>query len=483
MRTDMQTRQFVVALARDEDKLKAVKLTKQAEALELLWTKSSKEGNGDWAIFADECGLAIEPLSRASADGNKMSVVGFDSAGVGFYRIGVPAAGEDEISAMVRLQAEALLPLSTEQMELAWRTGQTRNGQVAVTIAAARKEHLQRFIDNVKIFQPTKILLNLEAIVKVWRKLFDGNDEKAVVVNLTPSNTQVCLSEEGRLSNAAALDMGIEDLLTSEGLTEQTEATERFVQDMRSVLVSFGYAEPMEAPVFVLSDGKSEINKIISCLKSAGLKVEAALPDTKEPKIKTEADAQEIYEYRVPIGIGLCALDSNLKKFDIFKSLYKPARIEKKKHWLYSPRVAGVITAVMLVVLIMVSYAVDVASPKAIEQQFQTSNSSADIKLLMERQKLMKIVAQQRPDLLDLINQVTASGEKGILLDSLYFKKGQPVNISGQVENSDQLYKFQENLLQQKNIKEVRIQNASKNDKGGTIKFAITFHYKNFTGK
>ena len=137
----------------------------------------------------------------------------------------------------------------------------------------------------------------------------------------------------------------------------------------------------------------------------------------------------------------------------------------------------------MLVMLIVVSYAVDVASPKAIEKSLRTSDSSANVDLLVERQELLNTVAKQRPDLLDLLSQVNASGERGIMLDSLHFKKGQPVNISGQAQSSDQLYKFQENLLGRKSIREVKIQNTSTDSKSRKIKFTMIFHYKTFTTK
>lgn len=483
MRTDTGTRMSVVVLAKEGNKLKAVELVKQGETFEVLWTKRSEDSSADWETFAVECGLSIGPLGRAQDVGDKMSVVGFDSAGVGFYRIGVPSAREEEISAMVRLQAEALLPLSAKQMELAWRTGRVQDGQIAVTIAAARREPLQRFVSNVEAFKPAKILLSCEGVVKVWRTFFGGNNKTSVVVNLSSRSTQICLAEEGRLSNAVALDMGMEDLITPEGLTEQTQASERFAQDMKSVLGLFGYAEPAELPIFVLSDGSSAIEAIVSSIRSAGLNTAAALPDAKGLKTKTGLDVDDIYEYRVPLGLGLCAFDGDLNELNIFKRIYKPPRVEEKKHWLYSPKAAGVIAAAMLVLLILVSYVVDVTSPKSLEKRLLRTDSSADIGLLEERQKLMKIVAQQRPDLLELLNQVSAGGEEGIMLDSLHFKKGQTVNITGQAQSSDQLYKFQENLLSHKDIKEVRIQNASKDNKEGKIKFTITFHYKNFTRK
>ncbi len=483
MKTGVETKFSAIAIAQEENVLKAVELEKRGDAFEVLWTKSGEISDGDWRDFVVGCGLSVGPLERTQVAGNRVLVVGFDSAGVGFYRINVPAAGEEEIASIVKLQAEALLPLSAEQMELAWRTGQVRNGEVTVTIAAARRDRLQRFVSNVEVFQPGKILLSSEAIVKVWRTFFSGNDKTSVIVNLSARSTQVCLAEGERLSNAVTLDMGIEDIVMPDGLAEQTQDSERFAQDMRSVLELFGCAAPAEVPVFVLSDGSSSIEMVISCLKSAGLKAEAAMTGVKEPKKGVGLAAEDIYEYRVPIGLGLCALDDERDELNIFEHLYEPKAVEEKKHWLYSPKVTGAIAAATLVVLLLVSYVVDVASPEAIERRLQASNVSADIGLLEERQKLMKVVAQQRPDLLELLNLVTLSGENGIMLDSLHFKKGQPININGQAQSSEQIYKFQENLLKQKNIKEVKIQSASKDNRGDQIKFTMTFHYKNFTRK
>jgi len=124
-----------------------------------------------------------------------------------------------------------------------------------------------------------------------------------------------------------------------------------------------------------------------------------------------------------------------------------------------------------------------VAGPGAIEKRVRASVSDADMNLLVQRQKLIRTVATERADLLELINYVNSGGGKGILLDSVQFKKGQPVSVTGQADNPDLLYKFQESLLTKKGIKEVEIQNATKDPKGDKFKFTITFHYKNFTKK
>jgi hypothetical protein len=476
-----------VAIAQEEGSLKAVELRRREGGFEVLWTKSSEAGDRELGLFAAACGLVRRPSGGLSAhdtggaDGDKTVVVGYNSAGVAFYRICVPVIKEKEIAAIVRMQAETLLPLPPEQVELAWRAGGVRDNEMTVTIAAARRERLQEFVENVRGLEPGKILLDCEGVVAAWKTLFGGNESAkgGVVVSMSARSTRICLAEEGRLSNAAVLDMGVDDLSAA---AEQTETAEAFVQDMRSVLELFGYAEPAVLPVFVLSDGNDTIEGIVSALRSAGLDARAA-----EPLIEGlgagEVGAEELYEYRVPIGLALMGLEAGAKELNIFERLYRPAGGEKKKHWIYSLKAAGAVAAVMLVLLVIVSYAMDVAGPGVIEKRVRASVSDADMNLLVQRQKLIRTVATERADLLELINYVNSGGGKGILLDSVQFKKGQPVSVAGQADNPDLLYKFQESLLTKKGIKEVEIQNATKDPKGDKFKFTITFHYKNFTKK
>lgn len=468
-----------MAITQEETKLKAVELREKGGVFEVLWTKSNEGSDTDWRPFAAECGLSVELTTHPDADGNRTVVVGFNSAGMAFYRINVPVVSKEETAAMIKLQAETRLPLPVEQMELAWRADQVKNGQVGVTIAAARKEPLQRFVESVRSLEPEKIMLDCEGTVKAWRTFFAGDERNAVVVSMATQNTQVCLVEDGRLNNVVVLDMGVDDF-AAEAVEEQTQTFERFVQDMRSVLELFGHAEQAELPVFVLSDGDAAYVSIVSSLRSAGLNARVALPDVKELRVPKEIGVEGIYEYRVPIGLGLMALEAREDELNIFEHLYSPAAKEGKKHWLYSPKVAGVIVAVMLVLSTVVLCSVDMASPGAIEKRLSTSGSKADINLLMQRQKLIKTVAQQRPDLLNLLGQVNASGERGIKLESFHFKKGQPVTITGQAGGNEQLYRFEKSLQDRNNIKSVKT-NPSRDAKTKKIKFTITFHYKNFT--
>jgi hypothetical protein len=514
----MRSMANAIAITQEGKRLKAVQICRQSNAFRLLWAKSSEGSDANWRPFAAECGLSVGLTEQEQIDGDNKTVIGFNSASVAFYHLGLPTAKEDEIAAMIKMQAETLLPLPAEQMELTWRAGRLQNGKVPVTVAAARKDYLQKFVQNVRGLNPAKILLDCEGMIKAWNELFAGSEKDAVVVSLSTRSTQVCLVEGQRLSNSVVLDMGTEDFAELADSTkgkqdtvdeikmEQTETTERFIRDITSALEVFGDSQPpslrspapaspdarrgggqestgVSRPIFVLSNGDRVMKIVVSCLSSAGLDAREALPQIQKISTQTEFGIKQLYEYRVPIGLAMMALERPTDGLSLFERLYRPAGLVEKKSVLYSPKITAAIAAVMLAVFIIVSYAVDLATPGAIEKRLQTADPSADIDLLMQRQKLIKTVASERPNLLELLKQVSESGDSGIKLDSFHFKKAQLVSIAGQTKTPDQIYRFQEALMDKKGIEQVKIQNTSTDSKSKEIKFNMTFHYKNFTQK
>jgi len=475
-----------IAIAQEENKFKAVELRKRDADFEVVWTKSSNTGDGNWSGFAAECGLPPVTAKHVRFSHDRVGVVGFDSTGVAFYRIDAPVVGEDQIESIVKMQAEAMLPLPAEQMEIAWRQGPARNGKVPITIAAARKGLLQALVDSVRSFEPARILLDCEAIVTTWRAVFSQSTQDALVVSLTARSTQLCLVESGHLSNSVVLDIGLEDFLQTSlnlpggaDLFDQTEVTDRLSQDIRSVLESSGYSEQAHLPVLVLSDGGDAIESTVSCLRSAGLDARVALPEVGILRSQSGFSPAQLYEYRLPIGLALMAIEKPADGLNLFENLYEPTGTKKKDYGLHSLKIAGAIAAVLLTVLAIVSYGLDVTTEKRLSQL----TTEAGFKELVQRQTLLKTVAQQRPDLLQLLSDVSSGESRGITLDSFYFKKGQPVSISGQAQENDQLYDFQKSLLSKKGITDVNIQNTSRDSKTKRLKFTVTFHYKTFTKK
>jgi len=471
----------VVAIVEDNGKLKGVELLKRDKSFEIRWTKSSEGPDKDFKQFASDCGLSIEPNALLDMDSERIIVVGFNSAGTIFNRITVPDVEDKEIESIIELQAETRLPLPPEQIEMDWRADKLQDGQLGVTIAVARKEQLQKFADNVAGFRPAKILLSCEGLVKVWEEIFSAAKRNAIILSCAEHNTQVCLVEGGRLSNAVVLDIGVDDF-SSIGPEEQSEATEMFAQDMRSVLELFGCSDQGQLPVFVLSDGSPAYISIVSFLRLAGLDARVASPDLDRLRASSHLSVECVYEYRMPIGLALMALDESSKELSIFKNLYNPIKKAAGKHWLYSTRVVYAIASIMLALLVIVTYAVDIAGPNSIERRLDASISDVDMDLLVKRQQLIKTMARERPNLLDLLKMVNESGERGIKLTSLSFKKGQPVSISGEASSNDQLSRYEKNLQNTKGIEKVNY-TANTNTKSKKITFTITFNYKNFSKK
>jgi len=476
--TNLRSNPVVTAIAHQGDRLKAVCLRKQGSGFEVLWRSSGDVGRTGWQEFALECGLSPAGAPEAR-DGDNVVVAGFDSAGVVFYRMDVPSVKEKEMAAIVSLQTEARIPLPAEQMEMTWRRGPERNTQATVTVAAARKEHLRRFVEEARSVAPSMILLNCEAIVEVWMRFFHGTDEPSVIVKIGSHSTAVCLAQDGRLANAMRLDIGMEDFSVEDKTPAQSsKAAERFAQDLGSVLDLFGSAEHGQLGVYVLSDGGMETEAIVSSLASAGMNVKAALADCAGLRAEGRFGVEDVYEYSVPLGLATIVLDGRNEALNIFEDLYAPPGKKENKHWIHSPKVTSVIAGVMLVLMVVVFYLADVAS----EKRLTALKSEPSFKQYMQRQDLVRKAASEKPDMLGLLKEISDTAG-GIQLDSLDFRKGRPLTIAGQSQGSEQLYKFQKNLLEQKQITDVKIQNTNKGKDGDKIKFTISFQYGRFTKK
>ena len=530
-----EIQQSVIAILKTDNKLKAVELLNKKGTFKILWAKSSIENSLDWRDFAAGCGLAAKAAPQEQISSDKNVVVGYDSTGMAFYRVIVPAAQEKKISAIVNLQAESRFPLPADQMELVWRTSKLSNNQIAITIAAAKKQSVQEFISKIRILCPVRAFLDSEAIVKVWKELFSGREQNAVIVNAGTHNTQICLAKNGLLCNAVTLDMGTIDFREGDS-QEEAETLKRLVQDIISSVDLFEVDKQVDIPVIVLSDGSNIYETLADSLKSAGLNTRSATPIPKKIKSDEQLNLRDIFEYRAPIGLALMALDGQTDELNLLAYLFKPFGGEVKKRWLYNPKITSAIAAAMILLFVMVSYAEIAAGSRVINNKLNNLGSEAEIKLLVEKQNLIKEIASQRADIISLLTEITQSGQSnpnsqgsqrpstapqpipqpappgqsGIQLESFHFKKGQQVTVTGQAQNKQQLENFEKNLLSNKDIKNILLtpkSNSSRNQGsnkdsvnntngnsppvmgpngpgGGQNKgfaFTITFHYKNFT--
>lgn len=483
MSEGVKTLRAAIAAARDDTEFKAVKVRAAEGQVEILWTRSMAEEDGSWGDFARRCdlppanGRRQKPRERHTA-----SVVGLDSTAVAFYRLTAPAVEKKETEAIVRMQAESVLPLQADHIAVAWRTAPSTDGQVNITMAAGRREYLSSFADGVRDFASPRIFLSCEGAVKAWQRFFSGVQEDAVLVSIGQRETQVSLIQAGLIRHAAVYPTGLQDLGAADEYgrwSEPAEVVERFIQDIRSAIDSFGRDEAVQRRVLVLSDGGEEIERIVAWLNAAGLPAQASRPAPRGQTPAGDCEPRDIYEYRVPLGLALMALESPAQALDLFEGIDEEEAAKQSRSARRFVRLGAAAAAVMLVALVAVAYAVDVAS----EKRFRRLVDQPQFEQLREQEKLRKIVARHRPDMLELLTDINHGENNGVVLDSLHFKKGQKVTLMGQADNEERLWAFQENLRGRKGLAEVEISTVVPDKKTKKIKFTIDFHYKQFTKK
>jgi len=448
---------------------KAVKLQRTSGGFELVWKKTWESADAAGAEYPTEAG--------------ERTVMVAESKGVVFYRIDIPPVRDNQVAGVVKMQAEALLPLPADEMQVCWRADKAAGGKRGVTIAAGKTEGLRAYAGTARRFGALKILLDYEGVVRAWRELFGGTYAKTVVVNIAEAGTGVVFAENGRLSQAVTLDVGSRDLLRRE---DRHGTMELFVHDLRNALELFGLGAEVDAKVVILSEDTAAHKRLISYLKDAGINASAAAPDPEAMKLSEETASEDVVEYIGPIGAAMLALEADGDELDLFKDLYAPAGPGEASKGAGSLRRPCVITAAMVVLFLLVSYTVDKASLAQLRKHMYAPSGNPDgtnAGVLIEQQKMRKMVAAQRPDMLDLLGKISESSGEGIMLDVITFKKRQAVTIGGSCKSYDQLYEFQKKLGEQSGIKEVKIANSAVDKKKGKVGFKMTFHYKNFTRK
>jgi hypothetical protein len=477
----------VIAAARDDARFKAVEVRKHDNAVEILWARSLPAEGQTWTAFAAACGVAPGADGHEKAKKHVPSVVGLDSTGVVFYRVAAPAVEQQELAAIVRMQVESLLPLPADQIEVAWRTAPSTNGNVEITIAAARREFLHKFADSVHDFRPSQIMLSCEGLAKAWQSLFSERQRQAVLVSVAAENTPVCLVQNGSVTHAAVLSSGMADLAgpggaaspVDPGVSALPQSIERFAQDLRAVLGSFGWDESGGWPLLVLSDGSEVMNRLVESLHASGLPAKASVPEVRNVKLPAGFLAQDVYAYRTPLGLALLALEKPAGTLNLFERIVRDKEQARTLSAWRSVVLAGAVAAVVLIALLVTMYFTDVASA----QRWSELASRPDFETLRQQQTMLRTVARYRPDLLQLLVDINAGKNDGVALDAFHFKKGQLVTIAGQAGSMEQLWAFEKNLRGHKDFKEIKILNSAPDNKTKKIKFTITFSYKTFSKK
>lgn len=464
----------VEAIVREGEKWLSATVRQAGDAVDVLRYDSwpTRDSSGPQAASA------ARQAESASVAGE--TVYGFASGGLAFHRIEVPQVKDSEMASLVSLQAESLLPLPMEEMELAWRSWPQTNGKVEVTIAAARREELQAFLVDTKPETGSRILLAADGIVKAWTTLFGGSDARTVIVHLGQDHSNVCLADKGRLQQALCLETRRHELSVAGQLA--IDKAEQLAQDIRFALEMFEI-EGEEVGIVLLSDGSSVFEIVAGYLAEVGLQARTVTPASEKPGGKATTESEKLLEHIIPLGVGALALDGHAKPLRLFERLRIPDDESSAKKPMLSLKARGMIAAALLVALLAVSYVLDVIELGRLESLWDEAKNNG---LVVEQQTGVTIrsaVAARRADLLLLLQTVNENCPDGLMLNGFTYRLGDKVKTTGHAKTAEQMYTFQESLEKQKTISDVKLVNPVFDEKKKQFTFGVAFDYGTFTRK
>jgi len=480
-KTDTTAVIAATAASRTEGPYKAVMVKKTSGGLQLVWKTTDRAGTGGLGAFVGK----VMPGAHAARDNGTAptGVVGLDCAGVAFYRIELPAVADQKLDAIVRMQAESLLPLPSDQMRIAWRANRAENNKRACSIAAARSDRLRQVAADTS-GRASMILLNAEAVVTAWRKLFDRVVPGAVLINIRANDTQVLLTSDGLLAHAVTLDIGEEELCGGDTAAE----LELFVHDLRNALELFASSGADITEILVISENAADRAAVVTYLREAGIDAAATMPSSKILRYGYQPDApgggghadasplglpvtaRDICEYLEPIGLALTVLEGDVAALNLFDGLLTgtgekdKARVGSLFRWAC---VAAVTAAVVFAI-----------AGKMLDKASLARFSTFEVARLIEQHNMKKLIAGQRPDILGAITAVSECGSGGMMLNSFGYKDGK-ITIAGFARSWEQMYEFQKNLEARKNIAAVSIISPSFDERAKRVNFKMQFQYRN----
>ena len=127
----------------------------------------------------------------------------------------------------------------------------------------------------------------------------------------------------------------------------------------------------------------------------------------------------------------------------------------------------------------VIAYYCDVSTLEALRND---EESGKKVEALIEHHVLQKQIAAARPDLLDLIVLLNPPKQKDLIWDSLDFKKGKMVKLTGKAKNNRH-YQFVKMLQGIRGLTQVKLENPIYDKKKKMTSFTITFLYKNWSQK
>jgi Tfp pilus assembly protein PilN len=118
---------------------------------------------------------------------------------------------------------------------------------------------------------------------------------------------------------------------------------------------------------------------------------------------------------------------------------------------------------------------------EAIEQALSSEYHGTTGHAILERQQMRDRISKARPDMLEMLSAIGSCMDRDMLLDSISFKKGQPVRIAAKARSFEQVNAFHKKLQEQACFKDVKLISPTLDERRSQVQFTITLAYRNFT--
>lgn len=467
----------VIAFYQQQQQLQAVEMRRHGNVYELVWQRNALLADTSWAAFAEECGVRLTEGDSAKLRRGQAVVAGVSSVGAASYRLELPVVSDHQLEDMVRMQSETRLPLPLDQMELGWQRVVGTMQQTVVSVAALRRQRLATLLSHVTALQPATLMLDSEGLVTFAKIVGKDMPSDGPLLALGDHVTHLCRMESGRLSQTAILDVGRDDLWDPE-CNRREHTMEQFLQDLDSALTVLFGVDRKNSSIALLAGGPNDESLVDEARQRNGLTLRLCTPQMDRIHHDETLTLADIWTYRFPIGLALTALENAS-----YKGLFHHLCLRKASAEVNKPICSTRYAALLAVVALLVLGVVTDVSYSLKERRLQELCESSNIAEVVKEKQMQKTLAQYRPDMLDLLEQIHAEEHKGIVIDGLHFERGQPVRLTVHADKPEQIYLFEQSLLSQSGIKSVTLDKQTPDKKTKKLNCTLSLHYRNFTKK
>lgn len=414
-------------------------------------------------------------LQRLYENSGKMEmpvIIGLDSAQLRFLDMTLPSAPAAQLPQLIRTQAEALLPLDGDRMQLAWRLSPAAQGYDC-TVAAVRLDAMDTSLKKSGMNgRLTAMVPDAAGFARLRHVFFTPMPDECIVLRRRDDGFALMLLEGTVPKRCAVIGAEPSDVNQRPGLV---------MQDILMELEAFEQNTERKNRIYIWPDDDPFVSHIAETFARSGRQVEMLRIDQAVMRQAKLDDSRDINSPSLDAaGLAWLGLSDEAPAFDFLQSqrLAWPAEDAKqrRKKWVQ----AACATVVLVVLALLVHYWSLSIHVRRLQHELAVEVNGLGAQTLLQRLNYQEAAARARLDVIELIEAIQGSRD-GMLLDSLEFEKGKPAKLIATAGGYEQVYGFQKRLEAQNSVSQVRLIDPRMDDRTRQVRFTLQFHYKNFT--